>query len=92
MAFVQVIRRSMRPEEYTDLRFNWLKRAIYAQKYEITDIKIRDARQVAENEFDYAPGDWRPLRRGSCTTPPTARSFSGRRPPSRPNSGARNSG
>ena len=75
MAFVQVIRRSMRPEEYTDLRFNWLKRAIYAQKYEITDIKIRDARQVAENEFDYAPGDWRPLRRGELYYTPDGTVF-----------------
>ena len=75
MAFVQVIRRSMRPEEYTDLRFNWLKRAIYAQKYEITDIRIRDARQVAENEFDYAPGDWRPLRRGELYYTPDGTVF-----------------
>ena len=46
MAFVQVVRRSMRPEEYTDLRAGWLKRFLYESKYEITDIEITDARQA----------------------------------------------
>ena len=29
MAHVKVVRRSMRPEEWTDLRFVWLQRGIY---------------------------------------------------------------
>ena len=52
MAFVQVVRRSMRPEEYTDLRAGWLKRFLYESKYEITDIEITDARQTGENTYD----------------------------------------
>ena len=30
MAHIKVVRRSMRPEEWTDLRFGWLKRYIYS--------------------------------------------------------------
>ena len=56
MAFVQVVRRSMRPEEYTDLRAGWLKRFLYESKYEITDIEITDARQTGENTYEYCPG------------------------------------
>ena len=41
MAFVQVVRRSMRPEEYTDLRAGWLKRFLYESKYEIQILKLR---------------------------------------------------
>ena len=48
MAHIKVIRRSMRPEEWTDLRFGWLKRYAYSQSFEITDITVREARQVAE--------------------------------------------
>lgn len=35
MAHIKVVRRSMRPEEWTDLRFGWLKRHIYSSKWEI---------------------------------------------------------
>ena len=59
MAFVQVVRRSMRPEEYTDLRAGWLKRFLYESKYEITDIEITDARQTGENTYEYYPGGYR---------------------------------
>lgn len=31
MAHIKVVRRSMRPEEWTDLRFGWLKRHIYSK-------------------------------------------------------------
>ena len=34
MAHIKVVRRSMRPEEWTDLRFGWLKRYIYEEKFE----------------------------------------------------------
>lgn len=63
MAFVQVVRRSMRPEEYTDIRFGRLKRFLYEEKIEITDIKIRDARQVSEKEYVYDVSGWRPLKK-----------------------------
>ena len=49
MAHIKVERRSMRPEEWTDLRFCWLKRYIYSEKWEIQNLMIRDARQVAES-------------------------------------------
>ncbi len=41
MAHIKVVRRSMRPEEWTDLRFGWLKRYIYSSKWEITNLMIR---------------------------------------------------
>lgn len=75
MAFVPVVRRSMRPEEYTDLRFNWLKRYIYDEKYEITDLQVRDARQVGENEYQDAPGGYRPLKRGDLYFTPDGTAF-----------------
>ncbi len=53
MAHIKVVRRSMRPEEWTDLRFGWLKRYIYSSKWEITNLMIRDARQISEMEFEY---------------------------------------
>ncbi len=53
MAHVKVVRRSMRPEEWTDLRFVWLQRGIYEEKFEITDLEIRDARQISEDQYSY---------------------------------------
>ena len=53
MAHVKVVRRSMRPEEWTDLRFVWLQRGIYEEKFEITDLEIRDARQISEDQYEY---------------------------------------
>ena len=63
MAHVKVVRRSMRPEEWTALRFGWLKRGIYGEQAEITDLWIRDARQISENGYEYQDGGERPLRR-----------------------------
>ena len=45
----------MRPEEWTDLRFGWLKRHIYSSKWEIKNLMIRDARQISEMEYEYYP-------------------------------------
>lgn len=75
MAFVQVVRRSMRPEEYTDLRFDWLKRCIYQEKFEITDLYVRDARQIAENEYEESPEGVRPLHRGDLYYTPDGTLF-----------------
>ena len=74
MAFVEVIRRSMRPEEWTDLRFAWIKRSLIKKKYEITDLWIRDARQVGENEYEYC-SDYRPLRQGDMYFSPDGTAF-----------------
>ena len=75
MAFVQVVRRSMRPEEYTDLRAGWLKRFLYESKYEITDIEITDARQTGENTYEYYPGGYRRLKKGDIYFTPDGTVF-----------------
>lgn len=75
MAFVQVVRRSMRPEEYTDLRFNWLKRYIYQDKFEITDLRARDARQISESEYEDSPEGFRPLHKGDIYYTPDGTVF-----------------
>ena len=56
MAHIKVVRRSMRPEEWINLRFGWLKRYIYSEKHEITTFRIKDARQVSEMNFDFYDG------------------------------------
>ncbi len=75
MAQIKVIRRSMRPEEWTDLRFGWLKRHIYETKWEIKNLLIRDARQVSEMEFEYYSEDYRPLNKGDMYFTPDGTAF-----------------
>ena len=52
MAHVKVVRRSMRPEEWTKLRFGWLQHGIYREKAEITGLEVRDARQTGEDTYE----------------------------------------
>lgn len=75
MAHIKVVRRSMRPEEWTDLCFGWLKRYIYSSKWEIENLMIRDARQVSEMEFEYYSEDYRPLKRGDMYFTPDGTAF-----------------
>ena len=75
MAHIKVVRRSMRPEEWTDLRFGWLKRHIYSSKWEIKNLQIRDARQVSEMEFEYYSDDYRPLNKGDMYFTPDGTAF-----------------
>ncbi|MGN1329373.1 MAG: alpha-mannosidase [Eubacterium sp.] len=75
MAHIKVVRRSMRPEEWTDLRFGWLKRYIYSSKWEIENLMIRDARQVSEMEFEYYTDDYRPLNKGDMYFTPDGTAF-----------------
>lgn len=75
MAHIKVVRRSMRPEEWTDLRFGWLKRHIYKTKWEITNLQIRDARQVSEMEFEYYSDEYRPLNKGDMYFTPDGTAF-----------------
>jgi len=75
MAHIKVVRRSMRPEEWTDLRFGWLKRHIYSEKWEIKNLMIRDARQVSEMEFEYYSKEYRPLNRGDMYFTPDGTAF-----------------
>ena len=75
MAHIKVVRRSMRPEEWTDLRFGWLKRHIYNEKREIENLFIRDARQTSEMNFEFYPGDYRPLKKGDMYFTPDGTAF-----------------
>lgn len=75
MAHIKVVRRSMRPEEWTDLRFGWLKRHIYNDKWEIENLEIRDARQVREMEFEYYSDEYRPLKKGDMYFTPDGTAF-----------------
>lgn len=75
MAHIKVVRRSMRPEEWTDLRFGWLKRCIYDNKWEIKNLMIRDARQVSEMQFEYYSEDYRPLKKGDMYFTPDGTAF-----------------
>ena len=75
MAHVKVVRRSMRPEEWTNLRFGWLQRGVLEEKIEITDLTIRDAHQIAENEYEYLDGGERPLRTGDMYFTPDGTAF-----------------
>lgn len=75
MAHIKVVRRSMRPEEWTDLRFGWLKRYIYDSKWEITNLMIRDARQISEMEFEYYSDEYRPLNKGDMYFTPDGTAF-----------------
>ena len=75
MAHIKVVRRSLRPEEWTDLRFGWLKRHIYGEKWEIENLEIRDARQVEEMEFEYYSEEYRPLKKGDMYFTPDGTAF-----------------
>lgn len=75
MAHIKVVRRSMRPEEWTDLRFGWLKRHIYSSKWEIKNLMVRDARQVSEMEYEYYPEDYHPLNKGDMYFTPDGTAF-----------------
>ncbi len=63
MAFVEVIRRSLRPEEWTDLRFGYLKRGIIKDREEITDIRIKDRIQTKEASYQDI-SEFRSLKKG----------------------------
>lgn len=75
MAHIKVVRRSMRPEEWTDLRFGWLKRHIYEEKWEIENLLIRDARQTSEMNFEFYSEDYRPLQKGDMYFTPDGTAF-----------------
>ena len=75
MAHIKVVRRSMRPEEWTDLRFGWLKRHIYSSKWEIENLEIRDARQTGEMVFEYYSDSYRPLKKGDMYFTPDSTAF-----------------
>ncbi len=75
MAHEKVIRRSMRAEEWNDLRINALRKHIYKSKYEIENLKIRDARQISEMQFEFYPDGWRNLKKGDMYFTPDGTVF-----------------
>ncbi len=75
MAHIKVERRSMRPEEWIDLRFGWLKRHIYSEKHEITSFTIREARQESEMNFEFYDETPRALKKGDMYFTPDGTAF-----------------
>ena len=75
MAHVKVVRRSMRPEEWTKLRMVWLQRGICQEKSEITALEIREARQTGEDTYEYYSEEYRPLRTGDMMFTPDGTAF-----------------
>ncbi len=75
MAHIKVKRRGMSADEWNMLRFGWLKRYIYAEKFEIENIKIRDARQISEMQYDFYPDGWRKLKKGDIYFTPDGTAF-----------------
>jgi len=74
MPHQKVVRRRMRSEEWADLRFSWLLRGIYDEKYEITDIEVREGRQITEDQYEY-DSDYHPLKRGDWYFSPDSTVF-----------------
>ncbi|MBE6828279.1 MAG: alpha-mannosidase [Ruminococcaceae bacterium] len=75
MAHIKVVRRSLRPEEWTDMRFCWLKRYIYDLSEEITSVTVREAHQVAENRYEYYDETPRELKKGDLYFSPDGSAF-----------------
>ena len=65
----------MRPEDWTALRFGWLKRYIYSDSEEITSFTVREARQVSECEYEYYDETPRPLKKGDMYFSPDGTAF-----------------
>lgn len=75
MAHIEVKRRGMRPEEYTSLRYSWLKRNLYIDKIEITGFKIREAVKISEDEYRFYDDSPRPLNKGDMYFTPDGTAF-----------------
>lgn len=75
MAHIKVVRRSMRPEEYIELRYSWLKRSIYGSMYELSPVYKREAHQISENEYNFYDEDYLPLNRGDIFYSPDGSAF-----------------
>ena len=75
MAHIKVQRRSMRPEEFVELRYGWLKRHILEDTREITTFEIRDARQIAEETYEFYTDSYRALKKGDLYFTPDGTAF-----------------
>ena len=75
MAHIKVTRRSMRKEEYIELRYGWLRRLIEENKTPISPVYIRNARQTGENEFDFYENEPYELKTGDLYYTPDGSVF-----------------
>ncbi|MBQ2759067.1 MAG: alpha-mannosidase [Clostridia bacterium] len=75
MAHIKVVRRSMRPEEYIELRYIKLKRYIYDEMREISPVYIREARQTAEMQYEFYDEEYRELNIGELYYTPDGSAF-----------------
>ena len=75
MAHIKVVRRSMRPEEYIELRYGWLKRSIYKKMYPLSPVYIRQAHQISENEYEFYDEDYSLLSEGDVFYTPDGSAF-----------------
>ncbi len=75
MAHVPVVRRSMRPDEWTKIRMGWLKRHIISEIYEIAGWTIREGVQEGENSYIMEDDEPRPLRKGDLYFTPDGTVF-----------------
>lgn len=75
MAHIKVIRRSMRPEEYIELRYGWLKKHIYNKMSELSPVYIKEAHQVSENEYNFYDTEYRLLNKGDTFYSPDGSAF-----------------
>ena len=65
----------MRPEEYIELRYGWLKRCIYNKMYDLSPVFVREAHQISENEYEFYDEDFRPLNKGDIFYTPDGSAF-----------------
>ncbi len=75
MGHVKVIRRSMRPDEWTQVRIGWLRGLMLDRQEEITGWTIREGRQTGENSYEMDDAEPRPLRRGDLYFTPDGTVF-----------------
>ncbi len=75
MAHIKVIRRSMRPEEYIELRYGWLKKSIYGKMLELSPVYVKQAHQISENGYEFYDEDYSLLNIGDIFYTPDGSAF-----------------
>ena len=75
MGHVQVIRRSMRPDEWTDIRIRALRRVLIRESSEITGWTVREGRQTGDDTYEMYDAVPRPLNRGDEYFTPDGTAF-----------------
>ena len=75
MAHVPVIRRSMRPDEWTKVRMGWLRGMIYSDARQIEGWTIREGVQTGEMSYEMDDDAPRALNRGDLYFTPDGTAF-----------------